>query len=170
MRFKPEDHADPEAEYAKYSPKSDFRLDNEHRVPVLLGEIISDLAEEDKWRMLLQAIGIVRLMSIYCDNPVIMAIYVNNEYLATRYIIYMVNKKVFIIIPSIYDLFLISYVLVRYRCHGNTSISQINVRAENFCYRSTTIATIYAAHPSSFAKMLRAYYRSSSPMAKVYQR
>ena len=73
LRFKPDGFADTGAVYAKYSPKSDFRVDNEHSIPLVLGEIVSDPAEEDRWDMLLQAIGTVRLASLYCENPAIMA-------------------------------------------------------------------------------------------------
>ena len=86
-----------ETEYAKYSPSSDFRLDNAYGIPLLIGEIVSDPSEEDRERTLLQAIGLVRIARCFCKNPVIMAVYVDNEYLATRYIVYidkMDEKKV----------------------------------------------------------------------------
>lgn len=88
LRYKPESRAD---KYAKYSPKSDFRLDNEYGIPIFLGEIVSDPKNEgDRYRLLLQAIAIIRLAAQFSDiNPALMAIYVDTNYRATRYIVYI---------------------------------------------------------------------------------
>ena len=95
LRCKSKSGAD---EYAKYSPKSDFRVDNEHSLPLLLGEIVSDPKnEEDQYRLLLQVTAIIRLVAQFCENPVLMAVYVDAQYIASRYIVYMGkkdNKKV----------------------------------------------------------------------------
>lgn len=98
-------------EYAKYSPSSDLHLDNSYGIPLLIGEIVSEPSEEDRERMLLQAVGLVRVARCFCKNPAIMAVYFDNEYLAARYIAYtdkMDEKKVLNALVSMQKLFLMS--------------------------------------------------------------
>ena len=138
LRYKPASGAD---QYAKYSPKSDFRLDNEHDIPLLLGEIVSDPKnEEDRYRLLLQATAITRLMAQFGDNPMLMAIYVDARYRATRYIVY-VDKKDDKKVSKYFNALRISAtnVLTRYKSQSSTLISQIKSGADDSYSKSSTL-------------------------------
>lgn len=78
----------------KYNPKSDFRVDGLHGFPQLIGEVVSDPKYSDKWRMLLQSIAIVRAASLsnLSGNFFVMALYVDDEYVAWRYLVYMAKE------------------------------------------------------------------------------
>lgn len=79
----------------KYTPKSDFRVDGLHGFPQLIGEVVSDPKYSDKWRMLLQSIAIVRAAarSDFSGNFFVMALYVDDEYVAWRYLVYTAREE-----------------------------------------------------------------------------
>ena len=80
-----------------YTPKSDFSYttyDEKQLIPILIGEVISHDNEKDRWRMLCQAIALVRLgnqltLQRAASTFVVMAVYVNNKFRADRYLLYM---------------------------------------------------------------------------------
>ena len=61
---------------------------------MLLGEVVSDPGpEQDRYRMLLQAISLVRMASHIRKDTVVMAIYVNDKNVATRYVVHLDEQK-----------------------------------------------------------------------------
>ena len=87
-----------------YHPKSDFSYitftpDNSNAVPGMIGEVISQTNESDRYRMLCQGLAAVRvadqLMKPTIDPTttfVIMAVYVTNQFIAERYLLYLKQR------------------------------------------------------------------------------
>ena len=76
-------------EIYKYSLVSDFLLLREGFLPPLIGEVISDQEETDKYRMILQCAVIARLGNILTrDNHhfVAQAVRLNRNFTAERYL------------------------------------------------------------------------------------
>ena len=80
----------------KYQPKSDFMfttIDGAIGMPLIVGEVISDNEQSDKWRMLCQAIAIARLLAYFKTVSktalVVMAVYIDNNFHADRYLLYV---------------------------------------------------------------------------------
>lgn len=81
----------------KYCPRNDFCVWFERErgsvaLPLVIGEIISQLNEKDRFRMLLQAIALARLVSELRKSkskiqPFIVAIYLTGDMVAERYIV-----------------------------------------------------------------------------------
>jgi hypothetical protein len=64
---------------------------NEERrfCPLLLGEVISNKDESDRWRMLLQLAICARVNGIITQSPlVVQAIYITNKFVVERYLAY----------------------------------------------------------------------------------
>jgi hypothetical protein len=87
--------------WLKYSPKPDFMLlphrtssnneDNQEQrfCPILLGEVVSNKNESDRWRMLLQLAICARVNGVITQSPlVVQAIYLTKELVAERYLAY----------------------------------------------------------------------------------
>lgn len=91
--------------HRRYSPAPDFLLapvgrdssqSREGFWPVLLGEVISDKNESDRWRMLLQLAGCARINGVVTPESqyfVVQGIYVNGKCEVERYLAYA-NVKV----------------------------------------------------------------------------
>lgn len=66
-------------------------------MPFVLGEIVSEIDGSDRWRMLCQAIALVRFgTSIWkgSDGPfVVMAVYVTDAFTAERYLVYQPDSS-----------------------------------------------------------------------------
>jgi hypothetical protein len=85
----------------KYCPKNDFCIWFEREggsiaLPLVIGEVISHQDEKDRFRMLLQAIALARLVSELRKSksevqPFIVAIYVTGDMVAERYIVMKVG-------------------------------------------------------------------------------
>jgi hypothetical protein len=79
----------------KYSPRNDFCVrfkTSEVTLPLVIGEVVSFRDEKDRFRMLLQAIALARLVSELrkpgsTEHPFIVAIYLSKEMIAERYIV-----------------------------------------------------------------------------------
>ena len=103
----------------KYTPKSDFSFimhkfgegktaptnlawvmtcDHMIVVPLIISEVTSDERETDRWRMLLQAIALVRtgnylLKKERSGDFFVISIYVTNDFVAERYFLYQPDKS-----------------------------------------------------------------------------
>ena len=80
----------------KYSPRNDFCVWFKKRgsvgLPLVIGEVVSCPNEKDRFRMLLQAIALARLVSELrksesTEQLFIVAIYMTKELTAERYIV-----------------------------------------------------------------------------------
>jgi hypothetical protein len=81
----------------KYCPRNDFCIWFERErgsvaLPLVIGEIVSQQNEKDRFRMLLQAIALARLVSEIRKpkskvQPFIVAVYVTGDMVAERYIV-----------------------------------------------------------------------------------
>ena len=79
----------------KYTPKNDFSVWLERSgftLPLIIGEIVSFLNEKDRYRMLLQAVALARLVfalhkSGSTKQLFIVAIYLTRDMIAERYIV-----------------------------------------------------------------------------------
>ena len=104
----------------KYTPKSDFSFLMRHCgkgktaptklvwvltcdhmlvvvVPLIISEVVSDEKNSDRWRMLLQAIALVRMGNYLLKEDrsgdfFVIAIYVTNAFVAERYFLYQPDK------------------------------------------------------------------------------
>ena len=57
--------------------------------PILLGEVVSNKNESDRWRMLLQLAICARVNGVITQSPlVVQAIYLTKELVAERYLAY----------------------------------------------------------------------------------
>jgi len=81
--------------WQKYTPNPDFMLlpyrNNEERqfCPILLGEVISNSDESDRWRMLLQLAICARVNGVVTQSPlVVQAIYLTKDFIVERYLAY----------------------------------------------------------------------------------
>lgn len=84
----------------KYTPKSDISvLLQELDLPLIIGEIVSQTNEQDRYRMLLHAIALARLVVELrrpesTARPFIVAIYLTANLTAERYIIMKTEEVV----------------------------------------------------------------------------
>jgi hypothetical protein len=82
----------------KYTPRNDFCVWFEKSksfkfaLPLIIGEVVSEKNEKDRYRMLLQAVALARLVfalrkSGATKNPFIIAVYLTKYMTAERYIV-----------------------------------------------------------------------------------
>ena len=79
----------------KYRPKNDFcvwfKIKEAVTVPLVIGEVVSNVNESDRYRMLLQAVALARLVPELCTGSTeqlfIVAIYLTKKLTADRYIL-----------------------------------------------------------------------------------
>ena len=80
-----------------YQPKSNFSFvtiddDGDMSMPVLVGEVTSDVNQSDRWQMLCQAIALVRLGQYLVQDKscfTVMAVYVDDDFHVDRYLLYV---------------------------------------------------------------------------------
>ena len=87
----------------KYTPRNDFGVWFDKfgfSLPLILGEIVSFSNEKDRYRMLLQAIALARLIFTLCNrksgstkHPFIVAVYLKQSMTAERYILMKLNSE-----------------------------------------------------------------------------
>jgi hypothetical protein len=82
-------HADRETLYT-FKPRSGFCLFEPAYGPLILGEIISETKESDRWRMLFEGIAVCRYQNkIRKDRgAIILCLYLNRDYKMERYLVY----------------------------------------------------------------------------------
>jgi hypothetical protein len=80
----------------KYTPKNDFCVwfekSGRFALPLIIGEVVSFKDEKDRYRMLLQAVALARLIfalrkSGSTEQPFIVAVYLTRSMTADRYIV-----------------------------------------------------------------------------------
>lgn len=120
----------PKTEYRKYSPSPDFMLVPSCNVskdkgegvgfcPILLGEVISNRKESDRWRMLLQLAVCARVNGVIAGasrSPlVVQAVYLTDDYVAERYLAYADIGKLVGCEPDFIKLDLVDSSLDRFK-------------------------------------------------------
>lgn len=63
--------------------------------PLMIGEVVSNDDETDRWRMLLQAIALLRCgLELIPNGPFfVVAIYITKKYMAIRYVVYKLGSS-----------------------------------------------------------------------------
>jgi hypothetical protein len=82
--------ADPDSLYT-FQPRSNFCLFYPIYGPLILGEVISDDGESDRWRMLFEAVAVCRYQNKNCrTNPeaLVLCLYLNGDYKMEHYLVY----------------------------------------------------------------------------------
>jgi hypothetical protein len=86
----------------KYFPRNDFcvwfKKRGQAALPLVIGEVVSFQDEKDRYRMLVQAIALARLISELrtsesTEPPFIVAIYLTKDLTAERYIVMKSRAK-----------------------------------------------------------------------------
>ena len=85
----------------KYSPKNDFSIwfkSTNVALPLVIGEVVSFKDEKDRFRMLLQAIALARLVfelrkAGSTEQLFIVAIFLTKEMIAERYILMKLSEE-----------------------------------------------------------------------------
>ena len=86
----------------KYNPRSDFEFRASNSFPYIIGEVVSKKSETDRARMLLQAAAAARVgrfLQVNGQKPfVLLAVYVTNELIAERYLVWAKNAVSFFLL------------------------------------------------------------------------
>jgi len=81
--------ADPKSLYT-FKPRSDFCFFYDVYGPLIIGEIISEKRESDRWRMLFEGAAICRYqnMALHSRDAIVLCLYLNKDYKMERYLVY----------------------------------------------------------------------------------
>jgi hypothetical protein len=86
--------ADRESLYI-FRPRSDFSLSVPTYGPLIMGEIISEKDESDRWRMLFEGTAVCRYQNTIREDrqAIILCLFLNNDYQMERYLVYQAAER-----------------------------------------------------------------------------
>lgn len=86
----------------RFAPRSDFSLVKTTYGPLIMGEIVSEDAQSDRWRMLFEGAAVCRYQNKIREKrgAIILCLYLNKSYKMERYLVYQAENGRDVRVPS----------------------------------------------------------------------